>query len=313
MQDSDKLLNLAGEHPAIRQAAQLVEELADTDAPVLIRGETGTGKTLVARLLHLRSRRGAEPFVTHACAPTARGDDAVNTATSIASAIATTQHGTLLLRDLEYASPEAQQHLVEQITKTDARLLAATTADLAALVARGDFRQDLYYRLSLIEVVLPPLRERGDDVLLLARRFLQRFGGEAGIAGMRLSPAAERALRDHPFPGNVGELQRMMRRAVLLCDDNTVEPVHLDPPPVAMLPPADALRQTFAQAKQEVVDAFERYFVRMHLQATAGNVTQAAKRSGMYKANFIQKMKKHGIDRLEFVQANTRKAKSDEH
>lgn len=221
-------------------ALQVIERVAAADVPVLLRGESGTGKGVAARLLHEKSRRAARPFVVVNC-PTlsedllaselfghARGSF-TGAIRDQAGRVEAAEGGSLFLDEIGEIAPALQAKLLrflqekqfERLGETrtrraDVRVIAATNRNLEADVAGGRFREDLLYRLNVVEVTLPPLRERPDDLLPLARHFLAFFERSSGRARLRLSPAAEAALLAHTWPGNVRELRNAIERAVVL-------------------------------------------------------------------------------------------------
>ncbi len=226
--------------PAMRMALELAARAAQSDAPVLLRGESGTGKGVVARLVHARSPRAQGPFVTVNC-PTLSEDLLASELFGHARGAFTgavrdqpgrveaAQGGTLFLDEIGEIAPGLQAKLLrflqekqfERLGETrtrraDVRLVAATNRDLEADVAAGRFRQDLLYRLNVVEIVLPPLRARAEDVVPLARHFLAFFARAARRSGLRFTPAAEAALGAHRWPGNVRELRNAVERAVVL-------------------------------------------------------------------------------------------------
>ena len=241
-------IDLETASPRMRAVLDVVERAAPSDAPVLLTGESGTGKGVLAQLLHARSARAAHPFVVVNC-PTlseellaselfghARGafTGAVRDQTGRVEAA---EGGTLFLDEIGEISPGLQAKLLrflqeksfERIGETrtrhaDVRLVAATNRDLESDVAAGRFREDLLYRLNVIEITVPPLRERLEDVLPLARGFLEFFAREAGRAAPVLGKAAEEALTGYSWPGNIRELRNAIERAVILWPSQVIEP-----------------------------------------------------------------------------------------
>ncbi len=222
------------------------ERAAEVLASVLLMGETGTGKTLAARWIHARSRRRDGPFVAVNCAaiPEALFESELFGHRRGAFTGASDHHpglfalasgGTLLLDEVGELDPGRQAKLLtvledgevravgaRQPRPVDVRVMAATSRDLARAVAESSFRADLYHRLALLAWRLPPLRERGDDVLLLAARFLERFGRRHGVPGARLTPDARALVRSHPWPGNVRELSHALEAALILGEEAEV-------------------------------------------------------------------------------------------
>ena len=210
---------LVGDSPGMRRVAELVRKVAASDANVLITGESGTGKELVALAIHFSSSRADKPFVPLDCGATPR--EALEQ--ELLGTIAAGGGATLFLDDISEVPPALQLQLLRMLEEKALRPLrfrfvAATRRDLAALIERGQFRKDLYYRLSVISIPLPALRERGDDILALARHFAEHYARKLGkhIEGFDAEFSA--FLRNYPWPGNVRELENLMERAVILAE-----------------------------------------------------------------------------------------------
>jgi NtrC-family two-component system response regulator AlgB len=241
-------IDLATQSPAMRATLDIVRRAAGADAPVLLRGENGTGKGVLARTLHLQSRRAARPFVVVNC-PTLSEDlltselfgharGAFTGAVTIqAGRVEAAEGGTLFLDEVAEISPGLQSKLLRfaqdkeferlgenQTRQADVRLVAATNRDLEADVAEGRFREDLFYRLNVIEVRVPALRDRTDDLLPLAQRFLEFFARSVGRPTQELSPATAEILLSYSWPGNVRELRNTIERAVILWPAQVIEP-----------------------------------------------------------------------------------------
>jgi NtrC-family two-component system response regulator AlgB len=231
---------IAGDSPAMRSTIALALRAATAEAPILLRGENGTGKSVLARLIHVHSPRAAAPFVTVNC-PTLSEEllaselfgHAVGAFTGAvrdqAGRVEAAERGTLFLDEIGEISPGLQAKLLRFVQdkefervgesrtrRADVRVIAATNRDLDADVAEGRFRQDLLFRLNVIEIACPPLRDRGEDILVLARKFLAFFAGVATRPVPELTEAAERALVGYGWPGNVRELRNVIERAVIL-------------------------------------------------------------------------------------------------
>ena len=313
---------LLGESPAMRQVLDLVERVAPASASVLIRGESGTGKELVARRVHDLSDRARGPFVAVNCA--AIPDTLVESELFGHRRGAFTgadrdrpgkfrqaDGGTLFLDEIGDMAPAAQAKLLRVLQEgiveplggepvpVDVRVLAATHRDLKALSVEGRFREDLLFRLRVVEIELPPLRDRSGDVLLLARHFL----ASSARAGLAFAPEAERALLAYPWPGNVRELANAVERATIFCRGLEIQPEDL-PQDVRGAAgegrPAAGFfawnpEDDFATAKKSVVDRFEREIVTAALREAGGNISQAARRLGLHRQNLQQKLHELGI------------------
>ncbi len=246
--EADPDFELASESPAMRALLDLARRAADGDARLLIRGESGTGKGVLARAIHGLSPRRGKPFVTVSCPALpselleselfghAKGSFTGATRDS-AGRVALAEGGTLLLDEigdlplplqpklLRFVQDREYERVGDPATRrADVRILAATNQDLEAAVAAGRFREDLLYRLDVLTLEIPPLRARREDVLPLARRFLSLFGRQYGKPKSAFSPAAERALFEHPWPGNVRELRSAVERAAMLSGSAEIGP-----------------------------------------------------------------------------------------
>ena len=323
-------LNLSGESPRFRQVLAHLQQWAAVDATVLLCGETGTGKELAARAIHYCSARRAGPFVPLNCGAVpdslfeaelfghARGayTDAKGESRGLAGLA---EGGTLFLDEIDSLSARAQAVILRFVQdrsyrpvgatrfhQADVRLIAATNADLAALAGIGRFRADLLFRLDLLTVQLPPLRERPGDALLLAETFVRRLCAQYRMPGRTLSPASRDALRSplQTWPGNVRELEHRVHRCFLLGEGRMVE-LGLPTPSPTLGPDADAdqarppdFRVTpFAEAKARVIADFERRYVHALLLHTQGNVSEAARLAGKERSRFgrlVRKYEKRG-------------------
>jgi DNA-binding NtrC family response regulator len=303
-----------GESPAIRKLAAQAARVVASAVPVLIQGETGTGKGVLARWLHEGGQRKDDPFVDLNCAGLARDlleselfgheKGAFTGAVSAKPGLLEIAHrGTLFLDEIGDVELQVQAKLLKVLEdlrfrrlgdvrdrQVDVRLVAATHRDLGRLVADQKFREDLYYRISAIPLLVPPLRERGEDVILLARRLVERIAAEMGRPGARLSPEAEEALRPHPWPGNVRQLRNVLERAVLL-SDHAVLRAHDVSDALSSGPPG---APAGAGAKLSLAEA-ERVHIESVLRAEGGQVPRAAEVLGLSRSALYDKLKKHGI------------------
>jgi transcriptional regulator with GAF, ATPase, and Fis domain len=307
------------QHPRMLAVLKLVAQVADADATVLIRGETGTGKELIARALHANSGRRAKPFVVLHCSalPGTLLESELfghvkgaftGAERERAGRIASAGGGTLFLDEVAEIPPEVQVKLLrflqfgeiqrlgsDRVEKVDVRVVAATHQDLPALIAAGRFRQDLYYRLKVVEVTLPPLRERKSDLPLLIERLL-RDKARRGGPRPRLTARAEAALAAHDFPGNVRELAHILESAVLLAPGPEID-VDVLPAEVggrAGSPAAPPRFERYDQAELErareaALGEAEQAFLDGLMARAGGNVSQAARESGIHRSQ-LQRM-----------------------
>ncbi len=319
--------NVICSSPAMRKVMRLVERVAPANSTVLIQGETGTGKELIARAIHYNSPRKDAPFVVADCAAISeslleselfghvRGafTGAVRDRKGLVEAA---RGGTLFLDEIGTISPSIQGSLLRLIQEheirpvgadravsVDVRVVAATNRDLNAEAAEGTFRDDLYYRLSVFTISLPPLRERTEEIPLLAHHFITEFAQEFQKRIDGITPRALTALELHEWPGNVRELQNVIERACLLADDHLIDvdalPTVVGEHPTAEWDDVPLDAQGLAQKKKELraeaVDRLEKLFVLKALQRAHWNVSNAARAVGMLRPNLHAMMRKHGI------------------
>jgi len=313
-------------HPLMIALLRTVAQVADTGATVLIRGDTGTGKELVARALHVNSGRRHKPFVTlHTTALPGTILESelfghVRGAFTGADRdrpgrIASADGGTLFLDEVAEISPEVQAKLLrflqfgeiqrlgaDRTQKVDVRIVAATHQDLSALVQTGRLRQDLYFRLKVIEIFVPPLRERRSDIPLLVDHFLRTHARRPGEVA-RLTARAEAALGAYDYPGNVRELAHAVERACLLAQGLELD-LPLFPPELAAAPSAataagaavdftDFTGDALEQAKQIATTEVERVFLAGLMKRAEGNVSQAARLSGIHRSQIQKLLARH--------------------
>jgi DNA-binding NtrC family response regulator len=303
-----------GQSPTFVEVVDLIGRVAESDAAVLITGETGSGKEIVAKLLHAKSHRRDRPFVVVECAGLQEsllqselfGHDrgAFTGAERAKPGLFEVAHGgTIFLDEIGEVSAATQVKLLRVLDAStfrhvggtaeisvDVRLLAATNRDLSAMVRQGQFREDLFYRLSTIALHLPPLRERTGDVDLLARHFVAQLNERRGRR-RELSDAALDALRRHPWPGNVRELKHAIEAALLVCDGPEVRPEHL---PASLRSPADARSDPQPEGTLPTLETVEREHIRRVLDAVRGHRGQAAKILGISERNLYRKLGEYG-------------------
>ncbi len=306
---------LVGESEAIRKVFALVQRVAGTDATVLITGENGSGKELVAHAIHSAGARRAGPFVPINCGAIPeqlleselfgheRGafTDAYRTREG---KLELAEGGTIFLDEIAELPTHLQVKLlrflqdkvVERIggrepRRVDARVVAATNRDLQSAIAAGRFREDLYYRLSVVNIPVPPLRERGDDLRLLAEYFLEFYAKHHKRRIRGFTQSALRALQVHRWPGNVRELENRVQRAVILAQDAYVRPQDLE---------LEAAREPAPRSLQDARDEAERALIVDVLTRNAGNITRAAREIQVSRPTFHDLLHKHGIEAARF-------------
>ncbi|HEU5209892.1 MAG TPA: sigma-54 dependent transcriptional regulator [Longimicrobiales bacterium] len=325
-ESSAALAAMIGESPAMMDLKARVRRIARGPAEsILVHGESGTGKELVAQALHQMSDRADGRLVSVNCAALTetllmselfgheRGafTDAREQRKGVFEAA---QGGTLFLDEVGEMGPRSQaallraleQRVIRRVGGTvdvpiDIRVVAATNRDLSVLVANGSFREDLYYRLNVVDIQVPPLRARGDDVLLLARHFSETLAQRYREQVRSITPDAAARLREYSWPGNVRELRNYVERGYAATTMTTILAGELGSG-TRVLPLNNTIASSyspgtsFQQAKQEVVDAFERSFLESALLRAGGNVTQAAADAGLIRQVLQRLVRRHGID-----------------
>ena len=326
------LAELLGEAPGMQNLRRQIARIAALDAPgaggaptVLIRGETGVGKEMVARALHYTSLRAAGPFVEINCAaiPTSLLEAELfgheNGAYTDARAATpglfeAGDGGTVFLDEIGHLDPALQVKLLKAIEEKavrrvgglraksfNARIVAATNRELEAAIAEGAFRPDLYYRIKALTIEIPPLRERGTDVLLLARHFLDRFTRQYGLPQAILAPETEGLLLDYPWPGNVRELAHVIERAALLHGGPMLQAEHLGLAVVKakarallVVKPGGPVQVDFSKGGI-VLEDVERHLITEALQASGWNRLRAAQLLGISKETLRYRIEKHQL------------------
>ncbi|MCC7490781.1 MAG: sigma-54-dependent Fis family transcriptional regulator [Fimbriimonadaceae bacterium] len=305
---------ILGQATEMQNVLALVDKVAGTDATVLITGESGVGKELVAQAIHDRSARHGGPFVKVSCAalPETLLEVELFGAEEGAYTDARRQRigrfelahgGTLFLDEIGDISPTVQIKLLRVLQErefervggndtiaVDVRLISATNQNLRDPNRDPVFREDLYYRLNVVNITVPPLRERVSDVCLLAETFLARSAREMSRPVRRISPAALERLRTYPWPGNVRELENAIERAVVLSDGET-----LDTEDFAFLEPFRSV-EIEAPLQDETLEAVERSHIRRVLSLCSGNRTQAAERLGIHRETLYNKIRRYGLE-----------------
>ncbi len=320
---------ILGQSPQIKKLKTQIKKLARSQAPVYISGESGSGKELVARAIHRLGPRAEGPFIPVNCGAIPnelmeseffghRKGSFTGAYEDKVGLFQAAKGGTLFLDEVADLPMQMQVKLLRAIQEkavrpvgsqkevaTDVRILSATHKDLSKLVENGDFRQDLFYRINVIQVKVPPLRERGEDIPLLSQYVLQSLAKDWDMELPKLSPKAVQALQDYQFPGNVRELENILERAVTLCDDEVIIPEHLQLPtdgvPVqkpTAAPQGDHAIPDFVEGDslEEYLTDIEKQAILKALDETRWNRTAAAKKLGMSFRSLRYRLKKLGLD-----------------
>jgi two-component system response regulator PilR (NtrC family) len=326
---------IIGTSPALRQTFELIRRVAPTTSTVLITGESGTGKELVARAIHEASPRKDKPMVKVNCVAipdTLLESELFGHVKGAFTDASFTRLGkfdladnsTIFLDEIGDMSLSLQSKILRVLQerefepvggsvpkKVDVRVIAATNRALNDLVQEGKFREDLYFRLNVIPVHIPPLRDRKEDIPLLSGYFLQKFSDKSGKKISRISPEAMQILMAHRFPGNVRELENLIERAVVLCANDilgiadfqfsaetSAEWKRRESIPAIASPTQS---KTYRTVKQNVLAAFEQQFFMDALRSNQGNVSKAAESVGMHRKNFYDKLNLYKIDPEQFT------------
>ncbi|WP_417747112.1 sigma 54-interacting transcriptional regulator [Rosistilla oblonga] len=327
-QNCDKLalavaenVQVIGESPAIVTLRKTSDRVAKTDLSVLILGENGTGKEVLARSIHLSGARRHEPFIAVNCAAIVEtlleselfGHEKgafTDAHEARAGKFEIANGGTLFLDEIGDMSLSGQAKLLRALEEkvvvrvggftpisTDVRVLAATNQPLAELVRQKRFREDLFFRLNVVTLKLPPLRERGDDILLLAQHFLEDFAHKQGHRVPTLSAAAARALRSHLWPGNIRELRNLIERVSYLCTSDVIQPSDLS---FSQSPSEQSDAQRLAnKSLNEATRQFQIQHIQSAIQRAGRNMTEAAAMLGLHRSNLYRKMKQLDLETID--------------
>lgn len=311
-------IELIGECPAVAALRSTIRRIAPTSLAVLILGENGTGKEVVSRMVHVLSDRRNEPFVAVNCAAITetlleselfgheKGAFTDARETRIGK-FELASGGTLFLDEIGDMSLSGQAKLLRVLEEkvvvrvggsvpiaTDARVVAATNQNLAELVRQKKFREDLYFRLNVVTLEMPPLRDRGDDIILLAEHFLDGFARKARRKSLKLTAAARKRLLTHPWPGNVRELRNLMERIAYLSNEDKIDAEDLS---FILSPGMDAKNAIEDNLPlTEATHRFQTQYIERHIQSSRGNMTDAAERLGLHRSNLYRKMRQLGMD-----------------
>jgi Nif-specific regulatory protein len=307
---------IIGNSGPMRALYRLIRKVADKTTPVLVLGESGTGKELAASALHYGGPRAAGPFVRFNCAaiPESLAESEMfgHERGAFTGAVARragrfeeADGGTLFMDEVGELPLSIQAKLLRVLQtkqfecvgggrtiETDVRIVAATNRDLAAMVKAGEFREDLYYRLNVFPVVIPPLRDRGGDILLLADHFVEKYAAGHGVQVKRISTPAIDALMSYHWPGNVRELENVIERAVILSDDGVIHAYHLPP----TLQTAESSGTRYRGSLEQRLAAVERELIVDALKASGGNMAKASRELGLSERVMALRVERHGVD-----------------
>jgi transcriptional regulator with PAS, ATPase and Fis domain len=309
MSDPRSAVRVVGTSTAWRHAVDRATRVAPTDVTTCLQGESGTGKEVIARFIHELSPRRHGPFIAINCA--ALPDELLESELfgfergaftsaqqSKPGQIELASGGVLFLDEITELTPSAQAKLLRvlqerefqrlggtRVVSADVRVIAATNRDLDEAVAQGTFREDLYYRVNVFDIRIPPLRDRGDDVMLLAESFLEDIALARGGRRFTLTPLAAGALRSYPWPGNARQLRNVLERATVICSGAIIEAEDLAlAPPVSLRPNTTDL------------NSVERSTIDRVMRDMEGNVSRAARTLGISRTQLYGRLRKHGFD-----------------
>jgi DNA-binding NtrC family response regulator len=324
---------IVGDSPSLRQVLAKVEQVAQTQATVLLRGETGTGKEMVARAIHINSARESRPFVKVNCAALAPGvlesELFGHEKGAFTGAVARrpgrfelADGGTLFLDEVGDLPLDVQVKLLRvlqerefervggvETVKVDVRLVSATHRDLEQLINDGKFREDLYYRLNVFPITMPPLRDRTSDIALLVEHFIAKYAQSSGKAVRGADSGAIASLAAYPWPGNVRELENVIERALILATGDTLSPADLDfgrrqvPASGAVVSPVAAspnggLSNDSGRTLYKRLSEQERNEIVAAVEQAQGNIAHAARALGINRSTLYYRMRKHGLEHL---------------
>lgn len=309
--------NIVGHSKALQDIFSILDRVTESDVPVLINGESGTGKELVSKAIHYNGPRKARRFLSINCAALSDSlleselfgyvKGAFTGADQDRKGLFELAHnGTLFLDEVGDMSLKMQKELLrvlqegeirpvgaKEIIKVNVRLICATNRDLKKMMETGEYREDLYYRINVVQLRLPPLRERKEDILPLAEKFLHDFAKDQSISPKKMTPEAVSLLMKYDWPGNIRELKNVMERTSLICPAEVITPQDIILDMDRVTPSSSGYNHLFEFAYQEAKDEFIRQYLQAILEKANGNVTRAAKRAGVLRSSFHKMIKKY--------------------
>jgi DNA-binding NtrC family response regulator len=299
--------NIIGATPEMLYIFDMVKKVATSKAPILIQGESGTGKQLIAEAIHRSSNRSSHKFMA------VNADSLPEEDNSVIELLQSANRGTLFLEEISSMPKPLQNMLLNALEqmeavpseepkpgKIDVRILSSSARDLKQMVKQGEFREDLYYRLSVIEINVPPLKDRFNDLPLLVNYFVREYCRQNEVPAKSLSRAALKRLYEHHWPGNVGELEKVVNRAVVTSDSRTIQPEDM----LIQKPASDDLKaqndifsMQYDDAVRTLLDDFQQEYLRRHFDAAGGNISLVARRTGVTRQTLYNLMRRHNFKR----------------
>ncbi|MEZ5395555.1 MAG: sigma-54 dependent transcriptional regulator [Bryobacterales bacterium] len=319
-------LDFVGRDPAVREVVELAKQVADTAATVLITGESGSGKEVLAQIIRRHSGPRSEPFVAVNCGAIPESLQESEFFGHVKGAftgaverktgkLERANGGTIFLDEISAMSKSLQAALLRTLQSGEyspvgssetrfcnVRVIAAANRNLLEMIDAGEFRRDLYYRLNIIRLEIPPLRQHKGDIPELCSHFAQTLGAKYGKPQLRISQEAIQVLMTYDFPGNVRELENFLGRAAILCRDGVIQPQHLPAEVTDLNPQHEILEDLddFQSAKARAVEKFERAYLTAVLQKCGGIISRASSYSGLSERNFHEKLKRYQINAKSF-------------
>ncbi|MCB9383628.1 MAG: sigma-54-dependent Fis family transcriptional regulator [Bryobacterales bacterium] len=319
-------VDFVGRDPGVREVVELAKQVADTAATVLITGESGSGKEVLAQIIRRHSGPRSEPFVAVNCGAIPESLQESEFFGHVKGAftgaverktgkLERANGGTIFLDEISAMSKSLQAALLRTLQSGEyspvgssetrfcnVRVIAAANRNLLEMIDAGEFRRDLYYRLNIIRLEIPPLRQRKGDIPELCHHFAQTLGAKYGKPGLRISPEAIQVLMTYDFPGNVRELENFLGRAAILCRGGVIEREHLPAEVTELNPQQEILEDLddFQSAKARAVEKFERAYLTAVLQKCGGIISRASSYSGLSERNFHEKLKRYQINAKSF-------------